>query len=84
MVGSETGGIPEIVRPGETGFLTRPGDPEDLAEKIAMVLEDREAARAVARAGRELAEKDFNVNRMVEGTLAVYQDLLRKGARRPA
>ncbi|MEJ2103804.1 MAG: glycosyltransferase family 4 protein [Ignavibacteriaceae bacterium] len=37
VVAARTGGIPEIVSDGETGFLVNPGDAKDIAEKIMMI-----------------------------------------------
>jgi glycosyltransferase involved in cell wall biosynthesis len=54
VVGTSVGGIPDIVRHGENGWLCRDRDPEDLAEKILTALDDTsdsnvlEAARVTA------------------------------------
>jgi glycosyltransferase involved in cell wall biosynthesis len=40
VVGTPSGGIPEVVQDGETGLLARAGDPEDLASAIARLLQD--------------------------------------------
>jgi glycosyltransferase involved in cell wall biosynthesis len=50
VVATSVGGIPEIVRPGVTGLLVRPGDEPQLADALASLLED---APAAARMGRE-------------------------------
>lgn len=44
VVASETGGLPDLVRPGENGLLVRPGDAEDLARAIVSLLLDPEGA----------------------------------------
>ncbi len=54
VVATRTGGIPEIVADGETGLLARPGDPADLADKLAIVLTDPARAAALGRRGRAL------------------------------
>ena len=69
---AETGGIPEIIRPHETGLLARPGNSDDLAARIGDLLDDRALARRLAAGGREWVESEFSVDRMVEGTLEVY------------
>jgi glycosyltransferase involved in cell wall biosynthesis len=50
VVGSDVDGIPDVIRPGVNGFLCRPGDPADLADKLVRALESPEALRAAARA----------------------------------
>jgi glycosyltransferase involved in cell wall biosynthesis len=63
-VGTAVGGIPHYVRDGRTGFLVRPEDPADLAEKLRCLLSDdalREqmAANAFEYAHREFSEEAF-------------------------
>lgn len=64
-VASNTGGIPEIIRPGETGQLARPGDPADLASKISGLLRAPELGRAMAARGRRLATEEFSDRKSV-------------------
>lgn len=72
VVAAEAGGIPEMVRPGETGHLVPNRDPEALAEAIIDVLQQPDAAAVRAAAGRELVTEAFSVQTMVEDTLATY------------
>jgi colanic acid/amylovoran biosynthesis glycosyltransferase len=60
VVASAVSGIPEVVRPGETGWLTEPGDPEALARTVAEALADPAEARRRARAGRDLVVREFD------------------------
>jgi len=55
VVGSAVDGIPDVIRHGENGWLCRPRDPLDLADKILLALAS-EAAGDVARRARETAE----------------------------
>ena len=60
-VATDLSGIPELVRPGETGYLVPPADPQALAAAIEEVYRDsREAARR-ADAGRALVEQEFDL-----------------------
>ncbi len=52
VVASRVSGIPEVVVDGETGWLVRPEDPEDLAGALLEALTDREEARRRGEAGR--------------------------------
>jgi len=51
-------------------------DPEALARAIISSLKDRENARQMAIEGKRLVEEKFGVERMVEGTIRVYEELL--------
>ena len=66
----------EAVRHGETGFLVPADDPEMLARAISSVLADPAAARAMGERGRELAETQFGIQRMVRRYEAVYAEVL--------
>jgi len=47
VIGSNVGGIPEIIRDGENGLLFRPGDHEDLAKKLLFFMEDPDRVEAL-------------------------------------
>jgi glycosyltransferase involved in cell wall biosynthesis len=57
VVASRIGQIPEIVRDGETGLLTVPGDPVDLAAKIRCLYRDRHLRE---RLGCEARRESFH------------------------
>lgn len=89
VVGTATGGIPEVVADGLTGRLVPieqvddgtgiPVDPErfvsDLATILAEVLEDPTAARLMGEAGRLRAEAEFSWDSIADRTRAVYESL---------
>ncbi len=91
VVGTITGGIPEVVDDGVTGRLVpidqltdgtgTPTDPEkfvaDLAAVLTEVTGDREKAREYGRAGRVRAEQRFSWDAIAERTLEVYRSVLR-------
>jgi glycosyltransferase involved in cell wall biosynthesis len=52
VVGSRVGGIPDVVRDGETGLLVPPGDAEALADALVRVLGDSELAERLGESGR--------------------------------
>jgi glycosyltransferase involved in cell wall biosynthesis len=76
VVATAVGGIPELVRDGETGRLVPPADAAALAQAILDVLRDRPRAVAMARAGRELVLRGYTVDAMMATTTAVYSALL--------
>ena len=59
VVASAVGGVPDIVRDGETGLLVRPADPGALADAVARLAAEPAAARAMAVRGRRHVEARF-------------------------
>jgi len=80
VVGTTTGGIPEVVAHGETGLLVRPRDSVGLAVALGRVLSDRELRRRMGDAGRRRVMERFTEREMVARTIEVYRDILRQHA----
>jgi glycosyltransferase involved in cell wall biosynthesis len=76
VVGTRAGGIPELVIDGETGLLAPVADPEGLAATIIRALDDPSGAASRAEAAGRRVRSLFSADSMVEGTLAVYRELL--------
>lgn len=81
IVASRAGGIPEAVRDGVNGLLVPPGDTGALARALEDLLADPQRAAGFGRRGRELVRQEFSIDRMVEGNLRVYTEVL--GEQRP-
>ena len=60
VVATEVSGIPEVVIPGETGWLTPPEDPQALARDMLAALSDPAEARRRAQAGGALVAREFD------------------------
>ncbi len=76
IVASNVGGIPEAIEHEVSGLLVRPGDVADLVAAIDRLLNDRVLAQRLAARGKQVAFERFTADAMVEGTLAVYADVL--------
>lgn len=74
IIASRAGGIPEAVRDGENGLLVPPGDVTALRESIGTLLADPERRRALGAGGQALMAREFSIDAMVEGNLAVYRE----------
>ncbi len=76
VVATTAGGIPEVVRDGETGLLVPPGDPGRLAEAIMRLLEGPALAKAMGQAGGKRVTSVFTLEGETEQTAMVYRKVL--------
>ena len=76
VVATDVGGIPEVIRPGKTGWLVPPGDPEALGAAIVEALADRPEAERMGEVGRQMVEADYSLQRMGERMEELYRSLL--------
>jgi len=73
LVASASGGIPDVLRDGENAWLARPGDPEELADRILAALEVSDP-HALMRHARRTAE-GLDWSAVAERYLAVFRDV---------
>ena len=76
VVAARTGGLQEIVREGVDGFLFKPGDHRELAEKLVKLLTDEELRKRMAQAAREGARR-FSPEEVAKIYRGIYLDALR-------
>ncbi|MDT8434839.1 MAG: glycosyltransferase family 4 protein [Anaerosomatales bacterium] len=80
VVGTNVGGLVDVVADGETGILVPPADPEALAAAVARLLHDPALSIRMGEAGAARAEERFTVERMVRDHLALFEELAASGA----
>lgn len=73
VVATPVGGVPEMVRDGESGFLVPVGDAGALAEAILKILENPELRTRLGREGRRLAEENYRADVVARRTYEVYR-----------
>ncbi len=76
IVASRTGGIPEVVRDEVNGLLVAPGDAAGLGAAIHRLLTDPSLRERLGTAGHELMLHEHGVDAMVDGNLAIYDEIL--------
>jgi len=75
VVASSVGGILDLVKEGQNGFLAEPGDEKGLAIAIKKLLEDKKMRDEMGKRGREMAQ-GFSVEKMIEKIDVLYESLL--------
>lgn len=75
LIASEGGGVRKIVLEGSTGRIVPPGDSQALAQAIQGLLEEPALMQRFGHAGRALAVEQFDLQHVLEATLAVYREL---------
>lgn len=75
VIATAVGGIGEAVADGETGYLVPAGDSSTMRKRICAVLEDPQLRKKMGFKGRERYLKHFTLDRMVDQTLRVYDEV---------
>ena len=84
VAATEVDGIPELITHGETGRLSPPGDPEELAKNILWILEHREEALEMASRAQVRVLEEWGADQMVRQIEDLYENLLDVRAHRRA
>lgn len=82
VVAYHEGGVPEAVEHGVSGLLTPAGDLAALSASLVRLLEDPGLRDRMGQAGRERAERKFDLERQTRQLEGIYDDALRRRAGR--
>ncbi len=78
VAATRVGGVPELIEDGQTGMLVAPGNPQDMAEKIMMILDSAALAKRITLAGFERVNREFSRDRQTQLLLDVYREVAEK------
>jgi len=77
VVSTDVGDASAMVVPGSTGWLVPREDPRALADALVRMLRTpREQLRGMGTAGKHLVKNHFSIDRLVQGTVSVYEETL--------
>ena len=76
VIGSDVGGIPDMVRPGETGWLHENDNADSLAQKIREALLQRDRWPTLQRRAREVAVPEFDIEVSARKNRRFYEELI--------
>jgi glycosyltransferase involved in cell wall biosynthesis len=77
VIASDHGGLPEIIRDGETGRLVAPSDPRPLAQVAAELLDDPGRRERLGSAAAADVRARFAPERLLADVQSLYDELLR-------
>jgi len=75
VVATRVGGIPDLIKDGENGFLVSPHNPEELAQKIKTLMEDKKLRLKFGKAGRKWVSKNFEWNDGIKKFAQLFLEL---------
>ena len=76
VVATRTGGIPEVITPGETGLLAPPQDSRALAQAMSRLARDGALREGLALRGPKLVASRYSLEQMADALEALYGDIM--------
>ena len=78
VVGSNAGGVPEIIDHGETGLLFESRNVDDLKAQLLLLHNDKDKCRQLAQAGKQKADKVFNNEQHYQRLREIFQQQIER------
>ncbi|MGQ9705397.1 MAG: glycosyltransferase family 4 protein [bacterium] len=78
IVATNVGPIPEVIVDGKTGYIVRPDCPEEIAERVIMLIENKKLRRELGEMGRRRTVEKFTIRRMADETVKLYFEFAEK------
>ncbi len=76
VIATDTGGLPEVVTEGETGYLLPVGDVKGMAERAIEILRNDELRERMGKRARQMAIEEFDENRVVPRYRELYERVI--------
>ena len=73
VVATNVGGIPELMKNNETGFLVEKGDSNGWIEKLSLLINDEQKRKIMGEEGRKFVEENFNWNKIAREFLDIVK-----------
>ena len=78
VIGTNVGGIPEVIQGGENGLLVEPKDSNGLAKAILSIMNDKDKAITMGRRGKDIVQRKFSSQTMVRSIEELYSNLAKE------
>jgi glycosyltransferase involved in cell wall biosynthesis len=76
MISFKIGGVSDLVRPGVTGYLAKPGDANDICKGVVELLEDETLRNRMSQNCRAIALKEYSLELQAERYIKLYSQVL--------
>jgi len=77
VIGTNVGGIPEIIDDGVNGYLVESENPEQIAEKVIKLFSEEKLLKELGRNARKKAE-EFSIEKHVDNLEKIYEEVMKK------
>ncbi|MCA9408165.1 MAG: glycosyltransferase family 4 protein [Candidatus Omnitrophica bacterium] len=78
VIGTKAGGIPEVIKDGETGILVQPESVEDLYRAVELLIAHEDLRQNLGRLAKVHAEKEFNTPLMAQRSAEHYRQAIKE------
>ena len=76
LVAMRSGGVQELIQDGKTGFLIQPGNMEDFAKQVKVLLEDEGLRKEIGENARGYAQLHFSDQASMDAIVKVYEEII--------
>jgi len=75
VLGTNSGGPPEIISDGESGFLYNPYDYSELSDKLRILIETEELRKKMGKKGQKRVKQKFNLEKKIDDYIDLFERL---------
>ena len=76
VVATNVGGIPELMKDNETGFLVEKGNADEWIKKLSMLIEDKQKREDMGNNGKKFVEENFSWDKIAKEFLKDIEKIL--------
>jgi glycosyltransferase involved in cell wall biosynthesis len=73
---TDSGGCPELIEEGISGYIVPPGESQPITDKILALIKDRDLHARLSKGAQQRIRDDFKVEDTAINTIAMYQDVI--------
>lgn len=78
VIGTPVGGIPDFLKNNETGLFCEPGNPQDIAEKIKILIKNKELRNKIIKNAKEIVIDVYSWDKISESLRELYKQVVNK------